>query len=260
MKKKASKRNQKIYKMKGCFKKTRKSKMGGSGDVNLAYTGKPIVSIPNPFLAYTGRGHGGGGRYINTNASNPAQPNNGPIPNGNIIFNMPNGKIPFDDNSFDLIINNQVLEHVDNIDFALSEMSRVLKTGGIVLSLFPDRSVWREGHVGIAFCHWFSKGSKVRWLYLFIFRLFGFGYHKKNKNIIQWTIDRSNYLDNQTFYISYSEIKYSYKKYFCNITHYEDEYARIRFSNNYFLKLLPNLILSFIVKKLGGLVFDVKKI
>ena len=50
MKKKASKRNQKIYKMKGCFKKTRKSKMGGSGDVNLAYTGKPIVSIPNPFL------------------------------------------------------------------------------------------------------------------------------------------------------------------------------------------------------------------
>ena len=34
------------------------------------------------------------------------------------------------------------------------------------------------------------------------------------KNIIQWTIDRSNYLDNQTFYISYSEIKYSYKKYF----------------------------------------------
>ncbi len=88
---------------------------------------------------------------------------------GNIIFNMPNGKIPFDDNSFDLIINNQVLEHVDNIDFALSEMSRVLKTGGIVLSLFPDRSVWREGHVGIAFCHWFSKGSKVRWLYIFIY-------------------------------------------------------------------------------------------
>jgi ubiquinone/menaquinone biosynthesis C-methylase UbiE len=179
---------------------------------------------------------------------------------GSFIFKMPNGKIPFNDNSFDLIINNQVLEHVSDIDYALSEMNRVLKSGGYLLSLFPDKHIWREGHVGIAFSHCFSKGSKVRWLYLFIFRLIGFCYHKKNKNIIEWTNDRSKYLDEQTFYISYTQIENIFNKYFHKITHYEDIYASMRFGNCVIVKFLPNCFLKFFIRKLGGLIFDAQKI
>jgi hypothetical protein len=88
MRKRGSKRNQHFYKMKGCFKKTRKHKLGGSADVNLAYTGKTTPSVPNPFLAYTGSSHTGkGGGHVNTNASKPYYPNTGPIPNGNTVFN-----------------------------------------------------------------------------------------------------------------------------------------------------------------------------
>ena len=59
MGKSKSRRHQKVYKMRGCSKKTRKHRrktyrrkhLGGS-DSNLAYTGKPVVnSGPNPFLS-----------------------------------------------------------------------------------------------------------------------------------------------------------------------------------------------------------------
>lgn len=92
MSKKTS-RKQKIYRMKGCSK-TRKNYLGGSVDAPLAYTGKPVPSTPNSFLAYTGKGGSSCGLNntanipINTNSANPAYPNTGPVSAGsNIIFN-----------------------------------------------------------------------------------------------------------------------------------------------------------------------------
>jgi hypothetical protein len=77
---KNSRKNQKIYKMKGCAK-TRKNYLGGSSDASLAYTGKPIHTAPNPFLAYTGKG---GSLTKNINS---AYPNTGPPVQPNTIFN-----------------------------------------------------------------------------------------------------------------------------------------------------------------------------
>jgi hypothetical protein len=93
-KRKTSRRKQQIYNMKGCSTSTtRKNYLGGSPDVPLAYTGKPIPSVPNPFLSYTGKGGSGCGLTntsaipVNTNASNPAFPNTGPPIQPNTIFN-----------------------------------------------------------------------------------------------------------------------------------------------------------------------------
>jgi hypothetical protein len=89
----SSRRNQKVYKMKGCSKKTRKNYLGGSSDAPLAYTGKQIPSQTNPFLAYTGNGGSSCGLSTNTNlptntnALNPAYPNSGPVPNSNTVYN-----------------------------------------------------------------------------------------------------------------------------------------------------------------------------
>lgn len=87
-------RKQKVYKMIGCSKKTCKNHLGGSSDTPLAYTGKPVFSIPNPHLAYTGKGGASCGLTanttipVNTNAGNPSLPNTGPVSNGaNTIFN-----------------------------------------------------------------------------------------------------------------------------------------------------------------------------
>jgi hypothetical protein len=95
---KSSRKNQKIYKMKGCSKKTLKNKkyLGGSttsaADVNLAYTGKPIQTVPNPFLAYTGKGGSSCSSNltpslaipVNTNAADKTLPNTGPVSLGGL--------------------------------------------------------------------------------------------------------------------------------------------------------------------------------
>jgi hypothetical protein len=58
--KKTSSKRQKVYKMKGCSTKTRKNYLGGTSisgaDINLAYPGNNVPTVPNPFLAYTGKG------------------------------------------------------------------------------------------------------------------------------------------------------------------------------------------------------------
>jgi hypothetical protein len=81
-------KKQKVYKMVGCSKKTRKNYLGGSADMSLAYTGQPSFFPPNPHLAYTGKG---GSLTKNASASintNSAFPNTGPVYSGtNTIFN-----------------------------------------------------------------------------------------------------------------------------------------------------------------------------
>ena len=78
-------KSQKLYKMRGCNKKSRKKYLGGSldaADVNLAYPSNNIKLDPNPFLAYTGKG----GAQCSTNAA--AYPNPGP-PSGGFNFLNP---------------------------------------------------------------------------------------------------------------------------------------------------------------------------
>jgi hypothetical protein len=85
MGKKFSRINQKVYRMKGCSKKTRKCYLGG-GDTGsaLAYTGQSIPSRNNPFLAYTGKGGSCNTLPptlvlpLNTNATDKSLPNTGP--------------------------------------------------------------------------------------------------------------------------------------------------------------------------------------
>ena len=51
-----------------------------------------------------------------------------------IIKKMNRNTIPFDSASIIYIINNQVMEHVENLDTVLTEIQRVLKFDGVVLS------------------------------------------------------------------------------------------------------------------------------
>jgi hypothetical protein len=90
---KKNSRKQKVYKMIGCSKKTRKNYLGGSTDTPLAYTGKSdsYVLNPNPNLAYNGKGGSSTNIPINTNGMNSTYPNTGPVSNGNnTIFSNAN--------------------------------------------------------------------------------------------------------------------------------------------------------------------------
>ena len=45
-------------------------------------------------------------------------------------------KLPFEDNSFDIVISNQVIEHVNNQDIHINEVCRVLKKDGVCYFYF----------------------------------------------------------------------------------------------------------------------------
>ncbi len=47
-------------------------------------------------------------------------------------------KLPFKDNSFDIVFSNSVIEHIDGIDAVLSEVTRVLKKDGLFIFTAPS--------------------------------------------------------------------------------------------------------------------------
>lgn len=55
-------------------------------------------------------------------------------------------KLPFDDNEFDYVVLNQVIEHVNGRAPLFREVRRVLKKGGIALFSFPNRFTLNKPH------------------------------------------------------------------------------------------------------------------
>ena len=75
------------------------------------------------------------------------------LPDGgeNVHLSSEVGRLPFEDDTFDLCFSTSVFEHVMDYDAALSEISRVLKPGAWTLHMFPSR--WRpiESHIYVPF-------------------------------------------------------------------------------------------------------------
>jgi len=53
-----------------------------------------------------------------------------------------NQRLPFDDESFDLIWCSEVIEHLEKPEFALSELRRVTKPGGLLVLTTPNSYAW----------------------------------------------------------------------------------------------------------------------
>ena len=164
------------------------------------------------------------------------------------IRRMEGDRIPFEDKSFDLVLSNQVFEHVPDMDIALAEIARVLKPAGVAVNVFPDAGVWQEGHCLVPFAHWFRKRSKVRFYYVLAFRLLGFGSYKKGKTRIAWARHKCDWLDKWTYYRPLPYIVERFNK-FIGQTHMEDEkWFSARFGGKF--DFLPLPLQRFIVRKI----------
>ena len=58
----------------------------------------------------------------------------------------PNGRLPYDDNTFDLVYSDWVLEHIDHVAPFVAELDRVLKPGGWFCARTPNK--W--GYIALA--------------------------------------------------------------------------------------------------------------
>jgi SAM-dependent methyltransferase len=147
---------------------------------------------------------------------------------GAAIREIRDGRIDFPDASFDLVVNNQVMEHVEDLDAVLREIHRVLRPGGTVLSVFPSRDVFREGHIGIPFAHWWRRGARGRLLYTWALRGLGLGTWKQEAPTCrQWAVDKLAWIDAYTHYRTRREIFAVYGRYFRSELR-ESEYIRFR--------------------------------
>ena len=133
---------------------------------------------------------------------------------GTVVREIQDGHLNFPNSFFDLVINNQVFEHVKELDRVLGEIDRVLKPGGKVLCVFPSRESWREPHCGIPFLHWFPVRSKLRYWYALLLRRAGLGYHKGDKTAEQWTKDFLNWIDEYCHYRTRKSVLDSLRRHF----------------------------------------------
>jgi len=74
--------------------------------------------------------------------------------NKDVFFSYDGVSLPLKDASFDLIISQQVIEHVHNVEKYFNECNRVLDFGGKILLDFPHRLVPFDTHTRMWFVHY----------------------------------------------------------------------------------------------------------
>lgn len=68
----------------------------------------------------------------------------------------------FPDDFFDVVVSDNVLEHVADLGAAFAEISRITRHGGWGFHLFPARFTLREGHLHMPVVHWLPKNGLRR--------------------------------------------------------------------------------------------------
>ena len=121
-----------------------------------------------------------------------------------------NDPIPFPDQFFDIIISNQVMEHVKDHSKLFSELNRTLKPNGLSAHLFPFKDIIIDPHINLPFVHKImnldSRKNTIK-----LFSKLGMGkfhaYQKKyGHNLDQFTQEFSDYFSRLVHYINHKEI------------------------------------------------------
>lgn len=75
--------------------------------------------------------------------------------------------LPFEDETFDVVVSNHVVEHVLNQRLHIQEVSRVLKKGGFLYLATPNKYAFVEPHFIMPFLSWLPRHIASVYLKLF---------------------------------------------------------------------------------------------
>lgn len=67
--------------------------------------------------------------------------------------------LPFENDSFDIVVSNQVIEHLPYQDIHINEIYRVLRKGGIAYVATPSKYALIEPHFKLPFLSWLPKSA-----------------------------------------------------------------------------------------------------
>jgi len=156
------------------------------------------------------------------------------------LINLRPYHLPFEDNSFDYIYSNHVIEHVAKSTFPsfLSEISRVLKPGGYCFHVFPSKYQLYEGHLFIPFGGFFRP---YWWILLWAL----LGIRKKNQkgqSAVQVAKFNQYCLKNKYNHMTKHKLRKEFLNYFSKVIFCEDvmiRYAPKKYWIKYMTKIFP---------------------
>lgn len=186
---------------------------------------------------------------------------------GTRILHIPEGETTFPDDHFDVVMCDQVFEHIASFDETLREITRILKPDGVFINVFPTAEVWREGHTGVPFIHRFNRTSPARLPYTRVLRTCGLGYFKDSRTSETWARDNLDWIDRWVHYKPYRLVRQLFERSF-SVGHLDADYMRFRIRRNRWTAPLVPLadkpafapLLTWGCGRLGGHVFVLRPI
>ena len=167
----------------------------------------------------------------------------------------------FPDQHFDLVMSNQVLEHVTDPERVVADVYRLLRPGGRFIAAFPVVDTWYEGHVGLYFAHRFKAKSSLRRAYFDLSHRLGFGLYRGNLTTAQWTAMSENTLDQACFYYPLRRVIKAFEQTFgADLEDISVDYMRRRLGAR--ASLAPHLadpLLRFIYHARAGRIFSIRR-
>jgi SAM-dependent methyltransferase len=133
----------------------------------------------------------------------------------NLLPMIPSGnyRIPYDDDTFDFVISWEVMEHVQDHEQALSEISRVLKPYGCSLHFFPARYHILEPHNHVPLGTLFQGR-----VYLYFWALMGIRTKSQERLTIREAAEENyNFLKTETKYLSKKHLTRLVCRHFGNV-------------------------------------------
>jgi SAM-dependent methyltransferase len=114
---------------------------------------------------------------------------------------------PYRDDFFDIIVSNQVLEHVKVPQIFFGELSRVMNNGANALHLFPTKEIIIEPHCFLPMTHWIDNWD-FRKKMIKTFSWIGLGRYRR-RNIDGHTLEKWSTIvsDMATHFIHYLKLE-----------------------------------------------------
>lgn len=147
-------------------------------------------------------------------------------------------RLPFDDESFDIVVSTEVLEHVANYDDMVGELHRIMKPRAVFVHMFPPKYALLEGHTNIPL----GGGFKPDWWLKFWSRVGVRIWHKKGCPADEYFVWTRHYLDNCVNYLTKQQLVGAFGGVF-DLQFVEGELFKINPRTRVFV--LPSLYSSF---------------
>lgn len=174
------------------------------------------------------------------------------------------------DERFDLIISNQVFEHINKLETIYKFFKKIMNNSCFIIAAFPTKEIIFEPHLRIPFVHLISKDSPFLKSYLYsfntIFELLKGKFLFQNRIKIK-TKQNLDFCRNKIFYLDKKDHIEKMRGYFCEVLDLSDEinfyWRQGKYINNFIKLILSKIpfktIRLSLTSRLIGSLFIIKK-